>query len=103
MYRGRLPVTTPSLDLLMETIKRIPDRYDSITSWSMHKLYHRLCERTGITIVLRSLRVALVLRLRGRSLERLLEVGDDVVDVFGTDGDADEVLVRVLVSLRMHA
>jgi hypothetical protein len=37
--------------------------------------------------------LALLLRLGGRCLERLLKVGDDIVNVLCTDRDADEVLV----------
>jgi len=44
------------------------------------------------TCVLRIRRLSLFLRLCRRSLKRLLKVGDDVVNVFCTDRDADEIL-----------
>jgi hypothetical protein len=48
-------------------------------------LNNRLRRRLSVTLVLRRLRVTLLLRLCGRSLERLLEVCDNVVDVLDAD------------------
>ena len=62
-------------------------------------LHYRLSLRGSISSVLRSLSVAILLWLRCRSLERLLEVGDDVVDVFCAHRDADEVLFKWSVLL----
>ena len=67
-------------------------------TWSTY-LHNRLARRVSITRVLSSLRIAILLWLRCRGLERLLEVGDDVVDVLCAHRDADEVLVQLLVLL----
>lgn len=53
--------------------------------------------RLGIPRLVSIGRLALLFGLGGGFAERLLEVGDDVVDVLGADGDADEILFNISI------
>jgi len=87
-----------------ETFRLTVSHEDSVTgvdSKTRHTLYTRYADlkrlalgrgRISVAGLISILRLPALLRLRRRSLERLLEVGNDVVNMLGTDRDTDEVL-----------
>lgn len=61
------------------------------TTTTLHS-YHGLRRRARITRLVSRLRIAILLRLRSRRLERLLEITNNVIDMLGADRNANKIL-----------
>ena len=62
-------------------------------------LYFHPGGHVSLGLLISILRVAVALGLRARRSKRLLEVGNDIINVLGTDRDADEVLRNTTANL----
>lgn len=67
------------------------------------RLYHRLSRCISVSVCFAVLGVTLASGLRSRRRERLLKVGNDVVNVLRTDGDTDEILGNTTVDTLFFA